>query len=76
MKHRTVYLIGRTRVHLDRVAGLGSFLELEVVLGETEPVDSGIREANELMRLLGIAPHQLVEKPYVELAVASAPIEP
>lgn len=31
-KQRTLYLVGRTRVHLDRVEGLGTFMELEVVL--------------------------------------------
>src|SRR5690348_11477556 len=37
-KHRTLYLVGRTRVHLDRVEGLGHFLELEVVLRENEAI--------------------------------------
>jgi len=36
VKQRTVYLVGRTRVHLDRVAGLGHYLELEVVLADNE----------------------------------------
>ena len=31
-KRRLVYHVGQTRVHLDRVEGLGDFLELEVVL--------------------------------------------
>jgi adenylate cyclase class IV len=31
-KHRTLFIVGRTRVHLDRVNQLGHFLELEVVL--------------------------------------------
>ena len=35
-KTRDVYLIGRTRVHVDEVESLGSFVELEVVLGEDE----------------------------------------
>src|SRR6188768_1546946 len=31
-KYRSLYLVGRTRVHLDRVEDLGHFLELEVML--------------------------------------------
>ncbi|HEX6507978.1 MAG TPA: class IV adenylate cyclase, partial [Chloroflexota bacterium] len=44
-KHRTVFLVGRTRIHLDRVTDLGHFLELEVVLGENEPSAAGIGAA-------------------------------
>ena len=29
-KHRTLYIVGQTRVHLDRVDQLGDFMELEV----------------------------------------------
>jgi len=39
-KVRTLFMAGRTRIHLDRVEGLGEFLELEVVLAEHEPVRS------------------------------------
>lgn len=66
-KHRTLFLVGRTRVHLDRVAGLGHFLELEVVLEEDEPSEAGVREAHELMARLGVEPSQLVEGAYVDL---------
>ena len=37
-KYRTLFLVGRTRVHLDRVEDLGHFLELEVMLvGDESP---------------------------------------
>ena len=66
-KHRTLYRIGRTRVHLDRVEDLGDFLELEVVLSEGEPSEPGVAEAHRIMAALGIAPDQLVEGAYVDL---------
>ena len=66
-KHRTLYLIGRTRVHLDRVENLGHFLELEVVLSEGEPSEPGVVEAHRIMAALAIAPDQLVEGAYVDL---------
>jgi adenylate cyclase class IV len=72
-KHRTLYLIGRTRVHLDRVAGLGDFVELEVVLAEGEPAATGIAEAHALMPRLGIAPTALVQGAYLDLLQALPP---
>jgi predicted adenylyl cyclase CyaB len=67
VKQRTLYLVGRTRVHLDRVAGLGDFMELEVVLSDDETPEAGVREARALMRSLGIADRDLVERAYVDL---------
>jgi len=66
-KHRTVFLVGRTRVHLDQVQGLGHFLELEVVLDNDEPTEVGVLEATELMNKLGVQEHQLLEEAYVDL---------
>jgi len=66
-KHRTLYLIGRTRVHLDRVESLGHFLELEVVLAEGESPDAGVKEARALMTALGLADDQLIDGAYVDL---------
>jgi predicted adenylyl cyclase CyaB len=67
VKHRTLFLVGRTRVHLDRVQGLGDFMELEVVLAEGEPVEDGAREAHELMARLQIPADCLVEGAYHDL---------
>ena len=66
-KHRTLYLAGRTRIHLDRVEYLGDFLELEVVLADGERQEAGVDEAHRLMTLLGIAGDQLIEGAYVDL---------
>jgi predicted adenylyl cyclase CyaB len=67
VKHRTLYLVGRTRVHLDRVEGLGHFLEFEVVLEENEPAEVGVHEAHSLIACLGVKPSQLIETAYVDL---------
>jgi predicted adenylyl cyclase CyaB len=66
-KHRTLFLVGRIRVHLDVVEDLGEFLELEVVLRDDETPDSGVREAEDLMQRLGVQPSQLIDCAYVDL---------
>ncbi|MGE6263355.1 class IV adenylate cyclase [Aeromonas media] len=66
-KMRTLFLVGRTRIHLDRVEGLGHFLELEVVLEEGEPLEAGMREAHDIMARLGVEPSQLIEGAYLDL---------
>jgi predicted adenylyl cyclase CyaB len=71
-KRRILYLVGRTRVHLDRVDDLGDFLELEVVLAEGEPSDRGVEEARNLMAVLGLDPRQLIEGAYVDLLAPGA----
>jgi adenylate cyclase len=66
LKQRTLYLAGRTRIHLDRVEGLGDFLELEVVLADDEPADAGVREAHSVMTRLGVDASQLVQGAYLD----------
>jgi predicted adenylyl cyclase CyaB len=66
-KHRTLFLVGRTRVHLDNVKFLGHFLEIEVVLEEGEPIEAGVRAAHSVMARLGIEPSQLIAGAYVDL---------
>lgn len=66
-KQRSLLMVGRTRIHLDRVDGLGDFIELEVVLGEHESAEDGVREAHRIMAALGIQATQLVEGAYLDL---------
>ena len=69
-KQRTLLMTGRTRIHLDEVCGLGNYLELEVVLGESETVADGERDARDLMAQLGVARDDLVASAYVDLLAA------
>ena len=71
-KQRMVYMVGRTRVHIDRVDGLGDFLELEVVLREGEDQALGEAEARSLMQTLGVRSIHLIESGYADLLEASA----
>jgi predicted adenylyl cyclase CyaB len=66
-KRRTLFMVGRTRIHLDEVEGLGDFLELEVVLRDGEPLEVGVREAEGLMARLQVQPSQLIDRAYVDL---------
>ena len=66
-KRRFLYLIGPTRVHLDEVEGLGTFVELEVVLAPDETAEDGKRIAGDLMTKLGIAAEDLVSGAYIDL---------
>ncbi len=66
-KRRTLYLIGPTRVHLDRVDQLGEFVELEVVLQPQQKVADGTAMARELLEKLGIPSSGLVSGAYIDL---------
>jgi predicted adenylyl cyclase CyaB len=66
-KRRVLVICGRTRIHLDDVAGLGHFVELEVVLADGEAEEAGIGEARALMEQLGVRDADLVEFAYVDL---------
>jgi predicted adenylyl cyclase CyaB len=66
-KRRLLYRIGQTRIHLDHVEGLGSFLELEVVLAGDQDTAGGTAIAVELMEQLGIRESDLVPCAYIDL---------
>jgi adenylate cyclase class IV len=69
-KRRSVFLVGRTRVHLDAAEGLGDFMELEVVLRDDEADALGVAEAEALMQALGLADAPRVAGAYLDLMAA------
>jgi adenylate cyclase class IV len=66
-KHREVFLAGRTRIHLDVVENLGSFVELEVVLSPGDSAEAARHEAHELLESLQIPENNLVSDAYIDL---------
>lgn len=70
-KRRHLFLAGHTRIHVDEVEGLGSFLELEVVLEEGQAVAEGEAIARGLMAELGVGEEDLVAGAYLDLLLAS-----
>jgi predicted adenylyl cyclase CyaB len=66
-KQRLLYRVGNTRIHLDEVERLGSFLELEVELSSGHSPEQGKATAMTLMRKLGLEKTDLIEGAYIDL---------
>jgi adenylate cyclase class IV len=70
IKQRVVLLVGATRIHLDRVDGLGEFIELEVVLRDHQSEREGAVIAEQLMHELGLANAPRIAGAYLDLLAA------
>jgi adenylate cyclase class IV len=70
-KVRTVFLHDDVRVHLDEVAGLGSFLELEAILDESCDEAAAARKIERLRAHFGTEDRDLVAASYRELQAAA-----
>ncbi len=66
-KTRWLLLAGQTRIHLDRVEGLGDFIELEVVLRDGQSEAEGSAIADALLARLGIGASQRLAGSYFDL---------
>ena len=70
-KERVLLLVNEggcnTRIHLDRVEGLGDFIELEVVLQDGQRDDEGAAEAERLMAALGLQDAPRLAGSYLDL---------
>lgn len=70
-KRRTVVFYKETRIHLDEVTGLGTFIELETVLGDRSLTEAEAEYAA-VVDLLGLAAFEPVAGSYSDLMMASA----
>jgi predicted adenylyl cyclase CyaB len=66
-KRRRLYLVQNTRIHLDQVEALGSFLELEVGLSDSQSVADGEAVARRVLSVLGVPETDLIRGAYVDL---------
>lgn len=66
-KRRRLYLAQNTRIHLDQVDGLGSFLELEVVLSDSQSTAEGEAVTRALLSIPGVSEANLECGAYVDL---------
>ena len=74
-KHRTLYTVGSTRIHLDQVHGLGHFLELEAVLGPQQTSAQAYAMISSLMDQLAVSESDLIDVAYIDLLERDNPSE-
>jgi len=70
-KTRRLFQWRHTRIHLDTVAGLGEFLELEAVAREI-PLEAAREEAETVITVLGLDRSAFLERPYLEMLLRDA----
>ena len=66
-KQRKLFLYDEVRIHLDQVKGLGSFLELEGVVGAQADYDSVRNKVDHLIDILTITENELISLSYSDL---------
>ncbi|CAH2235698.1 uncharacterized protein LOC120635222 [Pararge aegeria] len=67
VKERRLYMVGQTRIHIDKVQNLGNFMELEVVLRPEQSLEDGQDIARDLQNKLGVKEEDLIDCAYVDL---------
>jgi predicted adenylyl cyclase CyaB len=66
-KRRRIWLWHNVRIHLDEVAGLGTFVEFEAVLTSVEEEAVAQERLDELCRVLPISPADYLAASYADL---------
>lgn len=66
-KQRWLLMAGATRIHVDRVDGLGDFMELEVVLADGQSDADGTAIAEALMHRLGLSDAPRLAGSYLDM---------
>jgi predicted adenylyl cyclase CyaB len=67
-KRRTLFKVGDIRIHVDRVEGLGDFIELEYVMRDSTAEAFAVSAVESLMARLEIGEGDAVSQAYIDLA--------
>lgn len=70
-KERRIYRWGRVQIHLDRVKGLGDFIEFERVVESSADEAAGREEFSTLERALSMRPSDRIAGSYIDLLESS-----
>lgn len=65
-KTRTLFHVGQTKIHADKVESLGTFMELEVQMKDGQSVEEGHKIAEDLMTRLGVRKDDLITGAYMD----------
>lgn len=71
-KVRTLWLWGNVRIHLDRVEGLGMFIEFEAVLSPIHDDADGFAKLARLREVFGIGDADLIKGSYFDMLATHA----
>ena len=67
-KHREIYFIGNVKFHLDRVTGLGEFVEIEAIgVDETQNIETLHEQCASFIKFLGIVKDDLLVSSYSDM---------
>lgn len=70
-KTRALWLWKNVRIHLDRVEGLGDFMEFEAVLIDESDAEDGHQKVDYLQRKFLLSDDDLIAVSYLDLTLAS-----
>jgi len=71
-KTRELFKCGSTRIHLDSVERLGSFIEFEYVVDDESSLEDGKEVLEHLKEHFGIREEHLVSTSYSDLLIEAA----
>ncbi|XP_037030623.1 uncharacterized protein LOC119070404 [Bradysia coprophila] len=66
VKTRHLFIHNQTRIHLDEVKNLGTFLEFEVCLQPEQTIEYGTEIANEMMNIFDIRKDDMIQGAYLD----------